>query len=146
VRDRPERATVVLKTGETEAVLRAAPLGATLDLRAEMQGRQMLWTSVVVAQQPEPLELRLKPGWGTEFTVLGPELEPLVGAQVYLDGELAGLADAQGVVRAALPQVPRTCRVEYKDWKLAPGSEVSAETGHFRTRQGSIRVRMEPAR
>jgi len=146
VRGGPERASVVLKTGATEAVLRAAPLGATLDLCVEMQGRQMLWTSVLVAHEPEPLELRLKPGWGAGFRVLGPALEPLVGAVVFLDGEIAGVADAQGLVRATLPRVPRACRVEYQEWKLAPGSEVSAETGQFRTRQSSIQVRMEPSR
>ncbi len=141
-----EQTTLVLKTGENEAVLRAAPIGATLDLRVAMQGRQMLWTSVVVAEKPEPLVLKLKPGWGAELSVLGPMLEPLAGAKVFLDEELAGVADAQGVVRAVRADVPQKCRVEYKDWKLAPGGEVSPETGQFRAWQPWIQVRMEPGK
>jgi hypothetical protein len=141
-----EHTTLVLKTGEDEALLRGAPVGATLDLRAEMQGRQMLWTSVVVAEQPEPLLLKLKQGWGAELSVMGPKLEPLAGAKVYLDEELAGVADEKGLVRAALPRVPQKCRVEYRDWKLAPGGEVSPETGQFRAWQPWIQVRMEPSK
>jgi len=139
-----DHTTLVAKSGETDVVLRAAPVGATLDLRVEMQGRQMLWTSVVVAEQPEPLVLKLKTGWGAEFSVMGPKLEPLAGAKLYLDEELAGTADLKGIVRAALPAVPQKCRVEYKDWKLAPGGEVSPETGQFRAWQAWIQVRMEP--
>src|SRR5258706_4843077 len=140
-----DHTTLVPKSGEPEVVLRAAPIGATLDLRVEMQGRQMLWTSVVVAEKPEPLVFKLKQGWGAELSVLGPKLEPLAGAKVFLDEELAGVADEKGVVRAVLPQVPQKCRVEYKDWKLAPGGEVSPETGQFRAWQAWIQVRMEPA-
>jgi protocatechuate 3,4-dioxygenase beta subunit len=141
-----DHTTLVPKSTETETVLRGAPVGSTLDLRVEMQGRQMLWTSLVVAEKPEPLVLKLKQGWGAELTVTGPKLEPLAGASVFLDEELAGLTDAHGTLRAVLPQVPRKCRIEYKDWKLAPSSEVSPETGQFRTSQGSIQVRMEPAK
>jgi len=146
VRDGPERATVVLKTGETDAVLRGAPLGALLDLRVEMQGRQMLWTSVTAAKGREPLVLRLQSGWGAEFTVLGPQLEPLAGARVFLDDEFAGDTDSQGVLRFAQPQVPQLCRVDYKGWKMSPAGEVAPETGQFRIWQGSIQVRMEPAK
>jgi hypothetical protein len=141
-----DRTTLVPRSGETDVVLREAPVGATLDLRIEMQGRQMLWTTVVVAEKPEPLVLKLKTGWGAEFTVMGPKLEPLAGAKLFLDDEPAGVADEKGVVRAALPAVPQKCRVEYKDWKLAPGGEVSPETGQFRAWQAWIQVRMEPAK
>jgi len=105
----------------------------------------MLWTSVVVAEKPEPLVLKLKSGWGAEFSVMGPKLEPLAGAKLFLDDEPAGVADEKGIVRAVAPQVPQKCRVEYKDWKLAPGGEVSPETGQFRAWQAWIQVRMEPA-
>jgi len=137
--------TVVLKTGETEALLRGAPVGATLDLRVEMQGRQMLWTSYVMPEKPEPLVLKLETGWGAELSVMGPKLEPLEGAKVFLDEELAGVADAKGMVRATRGSVPQRCRVEYRDWKMAPGGEVSPETGQFRAWQAWIQVRMAPA-
>jgi hypothetical protein len=139
-----EETTLVQKSTETEVVLRGAPVGATLDLRAQMQGRQMLWTTYIVPQTPAPLVLKLKPGWGSELSVLGPALEPLEGAKVFLDEELAGVADAKGLIRATRAAVPQKCRVEYKDWKLAPGGEVSPDTGQFRAWQPWIQVRMQP--
>jgi len=145
VRNGEERATVVLKTGDTDAVLRAAPIGAVLDLRVEMQGRQPLWTRVFVVEQSEPLVYKLEPGWGAEFIVVGPQFEPLASARVFLDDEFAGDTDAQGVFRFVQPQVPQQCRVDYKDWKMSPGGEVSPESGQFPVWQGSIQVRMQPA-
>ena len=141
-----EQTTLVPKSDESEVVLRAAPIGSTLELRVTMQGRQTLWTNYVVPEKPEPLVLKLKQGWGAELTVMGPKLEPLEGAKVFLDEELAGVADAKGTVRATRTLVPQKCRVEYRDWKMAPGGEVSPETGQFRAWQAWIQVRMEPSK
>ncbi len=139
-------ALVSLTHGETEARLRRVPVGATVELRVQCDGRRTLWTSVVASDPPAPITLELARGWGAEITVAGPKLEPLEGAKVFLDDELAGTSDAKGLVRAGLDHVPQRCRVEYRDWKLAPGGEVSPDTGMFRAWQSVIQVRMAPAK
>lgn len=65
-------------------------------------------------------DVRLSPGWGARFLVLGGEgtKRPLRGATVYLDGELVGSTRDEGTLDVYLREPPEKVEVRYLDWEL----------------------------
>ena len=93
------------------------------------------------ATSPEdPARIELRPGWGTEVTVVDESGLPLAGARIHFDGQFAAESDGRGRARVTLDREPATVRVEYQDWVLAPGTTIAPDTGRFRTWEPWLKV------
>lgn len=138
-------ATFKVGKEESTAWLRGAVVGSTLALTVYAQpDRQILWREITVAPGVEPLELRVKSGWGARVIVRGPADELLPGVRILFDGEEAGVSDATGELRVGLPRLPTVLSAHFGDWVLDVGGDVIADTGRFPLEAGNLRVRMRP--
>ncbi len=89
-------------------------------------------------------EVKLEPGWGRRFVVLGrnPTMRPLEGAQVLLDGDVAGKTDANGALDVFRETAPESLDVIWADWKVLDPTVQSPTVAAFK---GQITVlRMVP--
>ena len=70
----------------------------------------------------------LERGWSTRFLVMGgePSMQPLVGAEIYLNGELAGGTDGTGALNAKSEEPPEKVDVRYLDWVLHQPIELNS--------------------
>ena len=85
----------------------------------------------------------LEPGWGTRFTVTGPDEEPLEGVVVILDDVEAGSTDSEGVLDVRLDEAPERVELFFRDW-LVVGGALDPATGVLSTEQRGAEVRMGP--
>lgn len=139
------RATFKAGKDESTAWLRGAVVGSTLALTVYAQpDRQILWHEINVERSEQPLELRVKAGWGAKVIVRGPADELLSGVRISFDGEDVGASDDAGELRVGLPRLPTVLSAQFGDWVLDVGGDVLADTGRFPLEMPYLRVRMRP--
>jgi len=63
-------------------------------------------------------QVQLESGWGTRILVCDPNGTPLLGADVMVDGERAGVTDPRGQLELERAQRPDSIEVRYRDWSL----------------------------
>jgi len=126
---------------------RNLPRGKRCEFMLRAAGFRPVWGVVTFdgsTRAEQPLEVALNPGWGTEVSVLDAQRKPLAGARLSFDGSFAASTDERGHARIALEREPSSVRVEYLDWKLAPGNSIAPDTGRFRTWEPFLVVVLEP--
>lgn len=73
--------------------------------------------------------IRLNPGWSTRFLVMGgpdgTRPQPLAGAEIRIDGDVAGRTDENGGLVVVMDAEPSEIEVRYLDWKSAAGVSTS---------------------
>lgn len=128
------------------AVLENLPRGTTCEFAVRADGFAPNYGEVVIdggtsAENARRFDLR--PGWGTDVTVVDTSDRPLEGVRVSFDGRFAATTDARGRARIALESVPQAVSVEYEGWRIAPGTSVDPQTGKFRTWEPFLRLVLE---
>jgi RNA polymerase sigma factor (sigma-70 family) len=73
------------------------------------------------AEDDEPFELVMHPGWGTMLELRGPGGEPVAGAEVRLDGNLAGTTDGNGRLLLEGETKPERVAIEHPKLELDYG-------------------------
>lgn len=132
-------------TREGVVAFDSVPLGATLAYRAIADGHQSIWGECAAALDGSvaPIELAFAPGWSSEVTAEDETGAPLAGVRVVCDGELAGVTDERGLLRASVGRVPASMQFELAGWRAVDSSTYSAATGRFRSWEPWARVTMQ---
>ncbi|MCZ6596543.1 MAG: hypothetical protein O7B99_02785 [Planctomycetota bacterium] len=122
------------------------PRGELFEYRVHGEGYANVWGDGATPTGGEAAELvvELVRGWSTKLTILGPEDEPLAGASIFLDDELAGITDLRGRLIVYRAEEVERLRVEYEDWQMVETSVFDPASGRFRSWQPWNRVQMQP--
>jgi RNA polymerase sigma-70 factor (ECF subfamily) len=95
-------------------------------------------------RERNPLRIELERGWGACFRVEDARLRPIAGAQVSLDGQLAGTTDASGLLIVRRTSTPVRASVVAEGYDYDWGS-IDAATGEIRLGfEAGIDVFMRP--
>jgi hypothetical protein len=130
--------------GDEQPLLRGVPLTESFRWRVDKFGykgisgtdRDFTLEEIHDGRTHRIAEIALQPGWAdvvrvTERVTSRKTETPLQGARVLLDGKLAGVTDAEGLLSLDEAAPPRVIRVELEGWR---GEDVRAP-GTARTRR-----------
>lgn len=88
-------------------------------------------------------KVALERGFGCEVEVIGPRGAPVAGAELWLDGERAGVTDADGRAVARRERAPTSIDLRYGDWTVEPDDR-AALVGALEGSYPHPRIRMSP--
>jgi hypothetical protein len=143
-----------LRVGTSDDILlKNVPLDTRLRWRLDRNGYQPKFGDQrafdIEEHRPEGIvhvaELDLRRGWGEMylFQQRGSR-KPLEGVKVLFDGQAVATSGSDGFALALGPKRPRSVTLQYKDWRVANGTDLRPGTRRQNTRY--LTVMLQPPR